>query len=130
MSKNLVANILRGRKCAFCGSYRTYRLADGRVKCPACGGRYSLKKLRRNLEILHYFALEISANRTAKELELSYETISSRYMFFREKLAEYEEKTFRKLGGELELDETYFGGKRKGKLCRLSAARRTTAGRI
>jgi transposase len=36
-------------------------------------------------------------------------------MHFREKIAQYEEKTFRKLGGELEIDETYFGGKRKGK---------------
>lgn len=115
MVKKLSANILRGRKCTHCGSYRTYRLADGRVKCGNCGERYSLNKLCRDLEILHYFALEISANRTAKELGLSYKTVSSRYMFFREKIAEYEEKTFRKLSGELEIDETYFGGKRKGK---------------
>jgi len=115
MTKKLSANILRGRKCAYCGSYRTYKLADGRVKCGKCDKRYSLKKVARDMEILHYFALEISANRTSKELGLGYKTVSSRYMFFREKIAEYEEKTFRKLGGELELDETYFGGKRKGK---------------
>jgi transposase len=115
MVKKLSANILRGRKCTFCGSYSTYRLADGRVKCGKCRKRYSLSKLAKDLEILHYFALEISANRTSKELNLSYKTVSSRYMFFRERIAEYEERTFRKLGGELELDETYFGGKRKGK---------------
>jgi len=115
MAKKLSANILRGRKCAFCGSYSTYRLADRRVKCGKCKKRYSLTKLAKDLEILHFFALEISANRTARELNLSYKTVSSRYMFFRERIAEYEEKTFRKLSGELELDETYFGGKRKGK---------------
>ena len=115
MAKKLSANILRGRKCAFCGSYCTYRLADERVKCGKCGKRYSLAKLAKDLEILHYFALEISANRTSKELNLSYKTVSSRYMFFRERIAEYEEKTFHKLSGELELDETYFGGRRKGK---------------
>jgi len=115
MVKKLSANILRGRKCAYCGSYRTYRLADKRVKCADCGRRYSLVKVVRDLQILHYFALEISANRTAKELGVSYKTVSSRYRFFREKIAEYEEKTFRKLRGELEIDETYFGGKHKGK---------------
>ena len=36
-------------------------------------------------------------------------------MRFREKIAEYSEKNFEKLSGELELDETYFGGKKKGK---------------
>jgi transposase len=35
-------------------------------------------------------------------------------MFFRRKIAEHLEENFRKLRGELEIDETYFGGKRKG----------------
>ena len=118
MIKNLTANILRGRKCAFCGEYRTCRLADGRVKCCRCKRVYSLRKLRRDMDILHYFCLELSANRAARELRLNYRTVMSRYMLFREKIAEYEEETFRKLRGELEIDETYFGGKRKGKRSR------------
>lgn len=36
-------------------------------------------------------------------------------MFFRRKISEYSDKNFEKLSGELELDETYFGGVRKGK---------------
>ena len=115
MSEKFTGKFLEGRKCIFCGCWKLYRLADGRVKCRKCRRVYSLKKLRRDIKILYYFALEISANRTAKELGLSYETVSSRYMFFREKIAEYEEKNFRKLSGELEIDETYIGGKRKGK---------------
>ena len=115
MSEKFTGKFLEGRKCIFCGCWKPYRLADGRVKCRKCRRAYSLKKLQRDLAILHYFALELSANRTAKELGLDYGAVSSRYMFFREKIAEYEEKTFRKLGGELEIDETYFGGKRKGK---------------
>ena len=115
MSKNLAANILRGRKCVYCGAYNMYRLADGRVKCRCCRRVYSLKKLRRDLEILHYFSLELSANRAANELGVSYKTVRSQYMLFRLRLAEHLEENFRKLRGELEIDETYFGGKRKGK---------------
>ena len=106
---------MRGRKCVFCGNYGMYRLADGRVKCKSCGRFYSLMKLCRDIEVLHYFSLELSANRTARELGLNYKTVRSKYMFFREKIAEYCLENFRKLSGELEIDETYFGGKRKGK---------------
>jgi transposase len=106
---------LEGRKCVYCGSYGLYRLADRRVKCKSCGRFYSLVKFRRDIEVLHYFSLELSANRTARELGLNYKTVQSRYMFFREKITEYSGENFRKLGGELEIDETYFGGRRKGK---------------
>lgn len=92
-----------------------YRLADRRVKCKNCRRVYSLQKLKRDLDLLYYFALELSANKTASLLGLDYETVHSRYMFFRKKIAEHLEEKFRKLSGELEIDETYFGGKRKGK---------------
>jgi len=59
--------------------------------------------------------LELSANRVASELGLSYKTVRDRYMTFRRKIAEYSIEHFRKLCGELEIDETYFGGKKKGK---------------
>lgn len=115
MIKNLAANILRGRKCVYCGNYSLYRLKDKSVKCRKCRRQYSIKKLRRDLEILHYFCLEISASKTAKELGLSYNTVHNRFMLFRRKITEHLDKNFRKLSGELELDETYFGGTRKGK---------------
>ena len=106
---------MRGRKCVYCRSYGMCRLGDGRVKCRNCRRVYSLRKLRRDLEVLRYFSLELSANRAARELEMSYKTVRDRYMFFREKIADYSLENFRKLSGELEIDETYFGGKRKGK---------------
>lgn len=115
MVKEFTVKFLEGRTCIFCKSWRPYRLADGRVKCRKCRKVYSLQKLRRDLNILYYFALELSANRTASELEVNYKTVHYHYMFFREKIAKYSEENFRKLKGELEVDETYFGGKRKGK---------------
>ena len=57
-----------GRKCIFCGKYGIYRLADKRVKCKHCNHYYSLKRLRKEMEILYYFYLEMSARKTAKEL--------------------------------------------------------------
>lgn len=115
MTKNFARKFLEAKKCIWCSSYGLHRLADGRVKCSKCRKAYSIKKLRRDIEILQYFALELSANRTAKELRIDYKTVHHKYMFFREKLAENLGENFQKLGGELELDETYFGGKRKGK---------------
>jgi len=104
-----------GRKCIFCGKYRLYRLKDKRLKCKNCKRYYSLKKLKRDLEILYYFYLEISARKTANELNLDYGVVHRKFMQFRKKIAEYCNQEARKLNGELELDETYLGRKRKGK---------------
>ena len=60
--------------------------------------------------ILYHFYLEVSANKAAAELDLGYNTVHDRYMFFREKIVEYLDSNFRKLSGELEIDESYFGG--------------------
>jgi len=104
-----------GRKCIFCDNYGLYKLSDKRVKCKNCNKKYSLLQLKREILILYYFYLELSARRTAIELELDYDTVQSRFMRFRTKIAEYCDQEAKKLNGELELDESYFGGKRKGK---------------
>jgi transposase len=113
--EKFVEKFLDGKKCFFCGKYGLYRLADRRVKCKSCKRVYSLGKLSRDIEVLRYFTLELSANRCASELGLSYNTVRNRYMLFRSKIAEHSEKNFKKLGGEIEVDETYFGGRKKGK---------------
>lgn len=116
MKRVLSDRYFLGRKCMFCDSNRLYRLADGRVKCKSCGRYYSLQKLRNDLMVLYYFHLEISANKVADELEIDYETVQSRFMKFREQIAKHCEKEAKeKINGELEIDESYFGGKRKGK---------------
>lgn len=115
MAKKFTGKYVEGRKCIFCGKYGLYRLANKRVKCGSCGRFYSLLKLKRDLDVLYYFSLELSANKAAEVLGLNYRTVHSRYMLFREGIAEYLDSNFHKLSGELEIDETYFGGKRKGK---------------
>jgi len=109
-----LSKFLRGRKCVFCGSNKIYKLKDKRIKCGRCKKRYSLKKVRTDLEVLKYFILEISANKVAKILNLNYNTISQRYQKFREKIKEFLDEDFKRLKGEIEVDEAYFGGQRKG----------------
>lgn len=104
-----------GRKCIFCNKYGLYRLKDKRIKCKNCNKKYSLLKLKRDLEILYYFYLEVSARKTAKEMNLDYSVIHRKFMDFRRSITNYCDKQNEKLKGELELDESYFGGKKKGK---------------
>ncbi len=103
-----------GRKCWFCGNYGLSRLGDKRVKCKSCHRKYSLKKIKRDLKVLYYFYLEVSARKCAKELSLNYKTVSKRYGVYRQAIIKYADTEFTKLKGKIEADESYFGGKRKG----------------
>ena len=103
-----------GRKCIFCGNNKLYRLKDKRLKCKNCKKYYSIKKLKRDLELLYYFYLEISARRAANELKLNYKSVHKKFMNFRKSIYNYQNNECKKLNGELEIDESYFGGKRKG----------------
>ena len=115
MGSKIPVMFWEGRKCIFCGTWKPYRLGNKRVKCGNCGRKYSLQKLRKDLEVLNYFSLGLSANSCATELGLSYNTVCNKYMILRSKIMNYTEENFQKLSGELELDETYFGGNKKGK---------------
>ena len=114
MKKVLSDMYFLGRKCIFCDKYGLYRLADNRVKCKHCDRKYSLQKLRDDIQILYYFYLEISARKTARELGSRYKSVHRKFMRFRKSIAVYCNTEAIKLNGELELDESYFGGKRKG----------------
>jgi transposase len=47
-------------------------------------------------------------------MNLNYKTIQSHFMNFRKSIKEYSDNQAKKLNSKLELDESYFGGKRKG----------------
>ncbi len=74
--------------------------------------RISEKKFR---EIIKYFALDLTANRTAQLTGLTHNTVNQIYLKIRLRLAQdcQRESPF---FGEVEVDESYFGAKRvKGK---------------
>src|SRR3989344_4849298 len=78
-----------GRKCIFCDKYGLYKLKNKKLKCKHCKKYYSLSRLKRNLEILYYFYLEVSARKTAKEMQLDYGVVHRRFMDFRRCIEDY-----------------------------------------
>jgi hypothetical protein len=66
------------------------------------------------LYILELFELEVSARKASKEIGLSYPTVLKGYNIIRRAIL-VQDKAFPLLKGEIEADETYFGGRRKGR---------------
>jgi len=105
---------IEGKRCPRCNGERLYRLRDKRYKCKVCCYKYSSIKLRDDLAIAHYFSLEIPANKAARDLGFSYNKVHNRYMVLRQEIFRYLKEEFKILTGEIECDESYFGGKKKG----------------
>ena len=112
------------RICAFCQSREVYQTPDKRFRCKRCKQRFKQFTNRwygqLNISASHWlwliklFELEISSHRIAKELKISYPTALKATNVIRQailtKCKDYELL----LKGEVEADESYFGGKRKG----------------
>ncbi len=69
MIRGVAHKYFEGKTCIYCNKYGLYRLADKRVKCKHCNKRYSLNQLKRDMSVLYYFYLEISARKIAKGLK-------------------------------------------------------------
>lgn len=124
------ANFLRGRKCVFCGSFKVNRTRRGYVKCRACGKQKSAAKLRREISIIQGFYQQVPAYRLSQDLGVDAKVVSRVYQKLREAIfyiAELEALES-KLSGEIELDEAYFGGRRKGKRGRGAAGKSVVFG--
>lgn len=116
-------NYLNGRKCVFCGSFKTSKTARGYIKCAGCLRQKSLKKLRSEIAILQGFYQQQPAYRLASDLGCDVKVVTRVYQHLREVLFHTAELEGMKLSGEIELDERYFGGVRKGKRGRGAAGK-------
>ncbi len=65
-------------------------------------------------EVIKYFVLEVPASRTARELGVHRHTVERIYTLIRERIVLVCEAEAPFERGEHEVDESYFGGKRKG----------------
>jgi transposase len=108
-------NFFNGRKCVFCGLFKTVKTARSYVKYMLCDKQKSLSKLRREIAILQGFYQQQPACRLASDLGLDAKTITRVYQRLRMVLFHTAELEGAKLSGEIEMDESYFGGgARKG----------------
>ncbi len=119
------ANFLRGKKCVFCGSFKVSRTRRGYVRCrsKSCGKQKSLAQLRREIGILKGFYQVQPAYKLAHDLDVDYKTVTRVYQQVREVIYHVAELEGKKLSGEIEMDESYFGGRRKGKRGRGAAGK-------
>jgi len=65
-------------------------------------------------QIVKYFAYDLEASKVAELLNLNRKTVNLYYNKIRKAIYKYQERV-NKFSGEIELDESYFGGKSKGK---------------
>ena len=87
--KEKVENAIHGNECPKCRSDHFYKLKDDRFKCGQCSYKCSHKKIKDDLEVLHYFSLEIPANKTARDLDFSYDKVRRKYMQYRQEICDF-----------------------------------------
>ena len=113
------------RFCIRCNSYDIYRLAGKRFRCKRCGytfhdfsGRWINRvqiTAKQWLWIIKLFELELSTRKIAEQTGLSYPTVLKAVTIIRTAIIFHSSDAGELLGGEVEMDESYFGGRRKGK---------------
>jgi len=64
-------------------------------------------------KLIECFALDLNATQTSKLVKVNRNTVNLWFTHFREKILIYQEKELGQMSGEIELDESYFGGSRK-----------------
>lgn len=113
---------LIGELCWCCGA-ATHRSNERQRQCPKCRRKFSYHQQQKQWALLQAFVLQASAHHAAKTVGTAYHTAYRFYMSLREYLAQAAAKEGKCLLGEIELDESYFGGRRKGRRGRGAAGK-------
>jgi transposase len=119
--------------CTRCKSRKIYRILGKRYRCKRCkytftdfSGRW-INKLNISpkdwLWVIKLFELDVSARKASKQLALSYPTVLRAFDTIRYGIIANSEDRELLLQGEVEIDESYFGGRRKGKRGRGAAGK-------
>ena len=110
------------RQCPKCAYRWAWELKDGRYKCRKCKHKYTFKSIwdvfriseSDKKKLLEYFVLGVPVYRLRFRSRVSDETIKKFFRIIR-KLLSIAEKCSEPFTGEIECDETTFGGRRHGK---------------
>ena len=116
---------LTRNSCPHCGGQEFYFMNSGRLRCSNCKIDYNpffdtaFVELRISyvswLLLIKLFELELSARKASIQLGLSYPTTLKGFNILRRSVLRELSRSDEVLRGEIEADESYFGGKRKGK---------------
>ena len=109
--------------CPFCGEDRMGRGRRFKFKCYRCNKEWGVRRgsileglnipFTKFLMTIKLFALDMSVRESAKQLGLAYNTVYYLYQILRQAIV-IPESDNRSFSGEIEMDESYFGGRRKG----------------
>ena len=122
LSKKCLKN--RHRICPRCNNRKLYKLASGKRRCSKC--KYTFHDFSGRwinhgrltciqwLSLIKLFELELSVRKISEQMSLSYNTAYNAIETIRYSILVHAEDASDLLGGEIELDESYFGGRRKG----------------
>lgn len=110
--------------CTRCHSKKVYILADKKYRCKSCHYTFhdfsdrwlnQVKLSFRNwLWVIKLFELELSTRKISNQLRISYPTILKATHVLRKAILFHYRRDNELLKGIIEMDESYFGGKRKG----------------
>lgn len=112
------------KKCPRCGNQKFWILSTGQLRCNQC--RLTRKpnpvlwqKTRISPywkgRLIEFFCLGVPAYRLRFQVPLNLKTIQRWFQILREAVYENQVRAIHALSGEIEMDETMFGGKRPGK---------------
>jgi transposase len=121
------------RFCPRCHGTKLYKLSDNRRRCAKC--KYSFNSFTGRwlgssrltyttwLSVIKLFELEVSVRKMTEQLNINYKTVYHAVHLIRLAILSHAEDAEDLLSGEIELDESYFGGRRKGKRGRGAAGK-------
>ena len=111
-------------ECPYCKGERVGKIRRGLYKCYHCRKEWSRRRgsrlersrvpLQKVLLAIKLFELETSVRKASQQLELAYNTTYGLYSLIRQIIILLTTKN-KRFSGEIEVDESYFGGRRKGK---------------
>ena len=112
------------RFCPRCDSRKLYKLSSGKRRCARCKytfhdfsgrwinhGRLSCVQW---LSLIKLFELELSVRKMAEQMNLAYNTVYQAIRTIRCSILAHTSDANDLMDGEIELDECYVGGRRKG----------------
>lgn len=123
-SFDYILDRLTDTSCLFCHHKKHYVMSRKRLRCRKCrsdynpltGSKFSIINLPYSkwLALIKLFELAISARQASVQAGVSYKTALKSFHIIRRAILEHLAESDGTLRGEIEADEAYFGGRRKG----------------